>query len=79
MKYKIFSRWNKIFLLERFYAEVKNKDGNDYEPDSLKVTLTALDRHLKNKGYNLSIIRDTEFSSSKQVLEGTQFNNKQSI
>ena len=48
-------------LLERFY---------DYEPDSLKVMLTALDRHLKDKGYDLSIIRDREFSSSKQVLEG---------
>ena len=38
--------------------------------DSLKVMLTALDRHLKDKGYKLSIIRDREFSSSKQVLEG---------
>ena len=57
-------------LLERFYAEVKNKQGKDYEPDSLKVMLTALDRHLKDNGYNASIIRDREFFSSKQVLEG---------
>ena len=32
--------------------------------------ITSLDRHLKNKGYSLSIIRDREFSSSKQVLDG---------
>ena len=32
--------------------------------------ITSLDRHLKNKGYKLSIIRDREFSSSKQVLDG---------
>ena len=59
-------------LLEGFYAEVKNKHGDDYEPwpDSLKVMLTALDRHLKDKGYKISIIRDRIFSSSKQVLEG---------
>ena len=57
-------------MLKRFYAEVKNKHGEDYEPDSLKVMLTALDRHFKDKGYKLSIIRDREFSSSKQVLEG---------
>ena len=49
----------------------KNKQGEDYEPESLKVTMTALSRHLKKKGYGLSIVfGDREFSSSKQVLEG---------
>ena len=61
-------------LLEHFYAELKNKQGEDlaedYEPESLKVMMASLDRHLKNKGYTLSIVRDREFSSSKQVLEG---------
>ena len=56
--------------LERFYAEVKNKQGEDYEPGSLKMMLTALDRHLKDNGYNASIMRGREFSSSKQVVEG---------
>ena len=54
-------------LLERFYAEVKNKHGENYEPESLKVMIVSLDRHLKNKGYSLSIVRDREFSSSKQA------------
>ena len=45
-----------ITLLEHFYAEVK-------------VTMASLDRHLKNKGCTLSIVRDREFSSSKEVLE----------
>ena len=58
-------------LLERFYAEIiKNKQGEDYEPESLKVMIASLDRHLKNKGYGLSIVCDREFSSSKQVLDG---------
>jgi len=34
-------------LLEKFYAEVKNKTGQDYEPDQP----AALDRHLKDKQY----------------------------
>ena len=34
-------------LLETFYAEVKNKNGDDYEPDSLRVMIAALDRHLR--------------------------------
>ena len=32
--------------------------------------ISLLDRHLKNKGYSLSIVRDREFSSPKQVLDG---------
>ena len=50
-------------LLERFYAEIKNKHGKDHEQESLNVMI-------KNKGYKLSIIGDREFSSSKQVLDG---------
>lgn len=57
-------------LLKCFYAEVKNQQGEDYEPDSLKVMITSLDRHLKERGYTFSIIRDREFTTSKQVLEG---------
>ena len=56
-------------LLEHFYAEVNNKKGEDYEPESLKVMMASLDRHLKNKGCTLSIVRDREFSSSKEVCE----------
>ena len=50
-------------LLERFYAEIKNKHGEDHEKGSLTVMI-------KNKGYKLSTIGDREFSSSKQVLDG---------
>ena len=57
-------------LHEKFYAEMKNKNGQDYEPDSLRVMIAALDRHLKDKQYPLSIVKDREFHSSKQVLEG---------
>ena len=57
-------------LFERFYAELKNKHGEDYEPESLKIMIASLDRHLKNNGYSLTIVRDREFSSSKQVLDG---------
>ena len=57
-------------LLEKLYAKVKNKKGEDYEPDSLRVMIAAFDRHLKDKQYPLSIVKDREFHSSKQVLDG---------
>ena len=57
-------------LLKQFRAELENKHGEDYEPESLKVMIASLDRHLKNKGYSLSIVCGREFSSSKQALDG---------
>ena len=57
-------------ILEEFYATVRKKGGEDYEPDSLRVMVTAIDRYLTEKEYKQSIIRDREFKSSKQVLEG---------
>ena len=38
--------------LQKFFAEVRKKDGSDYEPDSLQVMVTSLDRHLKEAGYS---------------------------
>lgn len=37
-------------LLEQFYTEVKNKNGDDYQPESLKVIITVLEIHLNDKG-----------------------------
>ena len=36
-------------ILEEFYATVRKKDGEDYEPDSLRVMVTAIDRYLTEK------------------------------
>ena len=67
-KYDELEALNKI--LEQFYVTVRQKDGDDYEPDSLRVMITAIDRYLADKEYKHSIIRDREFKSSKQVLDG---------
>jgi hypothetical protein len=57
-------------VLQRFYAEVRNKNGEHYEPESLKVMMASLDRHLRDQKYPFSIIKDRQFHQSKQVLEG---------
>ena len=57
-------------VLERIFACVCKQDGTEYEPGSLKVMQAALDRHLKEKGYSFSIIKDREFFNSRKVLEG---------
>ena len=57
-------------LLEIFYSEVKNKNGDNYKPDSLRMMIAALGKKLNEQEYKFSIILDREFNSSKQVLEG---------
>jgi len=57
-------------VLRRFYAEVRKQNGDNYEPDSLAVMQASLDRYLKENEYPKSIIKDKEFASSKEVLEG---------
>ena len=46
--------------LQKFFAEVRKKDGSDYEPDSLRVMLASLDRQLKEAGSKNFIAKDTE-------------------
>ena len=56
--------------LQKFFAEIRNQKGEEYEPDSLKVMLAAMDRYLKEKNNSHSIVRDQEFFECKKVLEG---------
>ena len=56
--------------LQKFFAEIRKKDGSEYEPDSLRVMLASLDRHLREKDAAFSIAKDIEFSNSRKVLEG---------
>ena len=57
-------------MLQIFYTEIRTKHGFEYEPESLKSMLAALDCYLKEHDYKHSIIRDREFRESKLVLEG---------
>ena len=56
-------------VLQRFYTEVRKMNGKEYEPDSLKVMMGSLDRHLKSLKYPTSIINGMEFLSSRKVLD----------
>ena len=48
-------------VLCKFYAEVRRKDGEEYDPDSLAIMQTSLDRHLENVGRPYSTLRDHQF------------------
>ena len=62
------SRLDKI--LQQFYAEVKRKDGTDYEPSFLANMQAALDRRLREADYMYSLLTSRHFLNSRNVLEG---------
>lgn len=55
-------------VLCRFFVEIRKQDGNEYEPDSLAVMQSSLDRHLKFAGKTYSILRDRQFARSRDML-----------
>ena len=44
-------------VLGKFYAEVKKKYGGGYEPESLKIVQSSIERYLKEEYYPVSIAR----------------------
>ena len=56
--------------LQQFYAEIRKKNGEEYEPTSLNSMITSLDRYLRENQYPFSLQNSREFASSKSVLEG---------
>ena len=56
-------------LLNKFYVEIRKKDGTEYEPDSLRVMQATIDRYLRHKNYPASIITGREFTKSQETLD----------
>jgi len=57
-------------VLSQFYAEVKKQNGQDYEPDSLRVMQSSIHRYLIEKHCTFNILKDKEFITSRKTLEG---------
>ena len=61
-------------VLQQFYAELKKKNGSDYEPESLAVMQASLDRHLREQNYGYSILRDDKFYNSIKFWKAKRLN-----
>ena len=59
--------------LAEFIRSVRRKDGEDYEPSSLRCLVSSIERHLKKKNYyTKSIINDKEFELFRKCLQAKQ-------
>ena len=59
-------------FISEFIISVRTKDGNEYEPTSLRSLMASFERHLKKKGYSASIINDLVFEKTRKVLQSKQ-------
>ena len=60
-------------LLGHFYCKVRSANGSLYEPSTLTSIQRSLDRHLtKDHHKPFSIIRDVEFTASRQKLAASR-------
>lgn len=55
-----------------FLIAVKKKNGQDYEPGTLRGMISSLDRHLKDVGSKMCIVKDTDFGKARDVLKMKQ-------
>ena len=59
-------------LLQKFYSALQTKDGKDYSKPSLVGLRAGINRHLNGAPHcrTISIMKDREFMTSNQVLNG---------
>ena len=61
-------------LLSKFFISVRKQDGTDYEPRTLSGFQRSFQRHLHEKGSLINILKDNEFSKSREVLAAKRKN-----
>lgn len=58
--------------LATYFSVIKKHDGNEYEPASLRGMLCSIERYLRSKNYPISLTRDYEFTSTRNMLKERQ-------
>ncbi|XP_029643456.1 uncharacterized protein LOC115217879 [Octopus sinensis] len=59
-------------ILCTFFISLRNPDGSNYEPSSLRGMLSSIERYLKSKHYSTSLFSDGTFVKLHDVLKTKQ-------
>ena len=57
---------------KKFFLSARKRNGEEYEPCSIRAFLQSIDRHLRKNGYPLSLLNDREFSEVQDILKKKQ-------
>ncbi|KAK3749799.1 hypothetical protein QZH41_000862 [Actinostola sp. cb2023] len=63
---------NKLFC--KFVISVRKQDGGEYEPGTLSGFQRSFQRYLQDKGSSYNILKDNEFSKSRNVIAAKRKN-----
>ena len=58
--------------MANFLSQVRKKDGEQYEPTSLRSFVSSFDRYLRKKDYSSTIMEGKEFGKTKEALVAKQ-------
>lgn len=59
-------------VLCKFFIGVRKANGDEYEPNSLRGMLSSIDRFLRKSNYGVSLLKDINFSKTRDVLKSKQ-------
>ncbi|XP_073232274.1 uncharacterized protein KIAA1958-like [Porites lutea] len=58
--------------IKKFVLAVRKKNGEEYEPSSLRAFIQSIDRHLRKNSYGFSVLNDKEFHEVQDILKKKQ-------
>ena len=58
--------------MANFLSQVRKKDGEQYEPTSLRSFVSSFDRYLRKKDYSSTIMEGNDFQKTKEALVAEQ-------
>ena len=59
-------------IIKKFVLAVRKKNGEEYEPSSLRAFIQSIDRHLRKNNYGFSVLNDKESRSARYFKEETK-------
>ena len=65
-------------LLAQFFVSVRQKNGSEYEPTSLRNMLSSFERELRNRQYGESLVASIKFAKTRAALKSKQKDLKKS-
>ena len=55
-------------VLCKFFMNIRKKNGEEYEPDTISGFQRSIQRYLSEKGSSVNILKDKDFEKSRKVL-----------
>ena len=59
-------------IIKKFVLAVRKKNGEEYEPSSIRAFVQSIDRHLRKHNYGFSVHNDKEFHEVQDILKKKQ-------